>query len=595
MSRRLVQAVSRFSFAIAATLCIGPGIGLGIGPGIVAAAAQDYVSPEAATGRVAKAGGSAQRYMVVAANPLAVQAGVDMIKAGGSAVDAAVAVQLVLNMVEPQSSGIGGGSFIVYWNAKTKTLTTYDGRESAPGAATARRFLTADGAAMNRAEAVVGGHSVGVPGTLRVLELAHQKHGRLAWAKLFDPAIGIATKGFALSPRVQQLIALDRTLADMDPARSFFYQADGTPKPIGTLITNPSFADTLKTIAAKGADGFYVGPIAEDIVRAVASASISPGDLTLADLKGYKAVERAPVCRAYRDRKICSMGPPTSGGVGVLQTLGLVERFDMAALGPKSAASQHAFIEASRLVFADREVYIADPDLLPIPTDALLSNPYLRTRADLIDLNRRMPTVEAGTLPRKAARNWSPAGSPEMASTSHFSIVDADGNAVAMTTSIEASFGSRVMVRGFLLNNTLTDFSYADIAKGKTVANAVGPHKRPRSSMAPTIVFDKDGNLEMVLGSPGGPAIVGFVAQTLIAMIDWNMTPQQAIESPHVTVFGRGVSIESDLAAIKPALEALGHEVRLGEFPSGIHAIRVTKDGLLGGADPRREGAVGGE
>jgi gamma-glutamyltranspeptidase/glutathione hydrolase len=560
-----------------------------------AAIGQDYESPEAATGRTEKAGATAKKYMVAAANPLAVQAGVDIIKAGGSAVDAAIAVQLILNMVEPQSSGIGGGSFIVYWNAKTRTLMTYDGRETAPAAATERRFLTQDGAAMDRMTAVVGGHSVGVPGTLRVLELAHRKHGKLAWPKTFEPAIKIATEGFLLTPRVQQLIALDRSLGDAEPARSFFFQPNGEPKAVGTIIKNPEFAETLTTIAAKGADAFYLGPIADDIVRAVVSAHKSPGDLTLDDLKNYRAKERPPICAAYRDRKVCGMGPPTSGGIGVLQTLGLVERFNLAAFGPVSLQSQQAIIEAGRLVFADREVYVADPDQLPIPTDALLARDYLGKRSALISLDRRLPSVEAGKLPLKAAMNWRPAQSPEMLSTSHFSIVDAEGNALAMTTSIEAGFGSRIMVRGFLLNNTLTDFSYADIANGKTVANAVGPNKRPRSSMAPTIVFDRNGRPEIVVGSPGGPAIVGFVAQTLIAMIDWNMTPQQAIEAPHVTVFGRAVSIEPGLASLKPQLEALGHDVRVGEFPSGIHAIRIVTDGLQGGADPRREGAVGGE
>ncbi|MDX2145836.1 MAG: gamma-glutamyltransferase [Rhodospirillaceae bacterium] len=557
--------------------------------------AQDFVSPEAATGRYQKTGGEAKKFMVAAANPLAVQAGVDMLKAGGSAIDAAVAVQTVLNMVEPQSSGIGGGSFIVYWDNATKTLTTYDGRETAPAAATERRFLTAEGKSMDRATAVNGGHSVGVPGTVRVLDLAHKKHGKLPWARLFDPALKIADEGFALSPRVHELIALDRALGSMEPAKSFFYQPDGTAKPVGTIIKNPAFAATLRTIATKGADAFYMGPIAEDIVRAVTSSLVNPGDLTLDDLKNYKAVERAPICLPYRDRKVCGMAPPTSGGVGVLQTLALLEPFDLGKMSPDSALAQHAYIEASRLAFADRAVYIADPDVLPIPTAELLSPAYLKARAALISLDKRLSKAEAGQLPRKAAFNWVPAGSPEKISTSHFSIVDGMGNAVAMTTSIEGGFGSHVMVRGFMLNNTLTDFSYSDAAEGKVVANAVGPGKRPRSSMAPTVVFDKDGKLEMVVGSPGGPAIVGFVTQTLIAMIDWNMTPQDAIASPHVVVFGNAVNIEPELTPIKSALEALGHQVRVGEFPSGIHAIRITKQGLLGGADPRREGAVGGE
>ncbi|MSO97568.1 MAG: gamma-glutamyltransferase [Rhodospirillaceae bacterium] len=570
-------------------------LGLFLGLLTPVALAQDYVSPEAATGRYQKSGGEAHKFIIAAANPLAVQAGVEIMKAGGSAVDAAVAVQLVLNMVEPQSSGIGGGSFIVHWDEGTKKLTTYDGRETAPAAATDKRFVDSSGKAMDRMTAVVGGHSVGVPGTLRVLELAHKKHGKLAWSKLFEPALKIATGGFALSPRLHELLESDRSLNAIQPAGAFFYQDNGEAKPVGTTIKNPLFADTLKAIAAKGVDAFYEGPIAEDIVRAVNTSSPYPGDLSLADLKGYRAVERAPVCLPYHEHKVCSMGPPTSGGIGVLQTISLLERFDLRGLGPHSAKSQHAIIEAGRLVFADRGIYIADPDVLPIPTAELLSTDYLSGRSALIGLDKRLPVAEPGVLPRKAAVNWVPAPSPEIMSTSHFSIIDQWGNAVAMTTSIEAGFGSRVMVRGFLLNNTLTDFSYADVAEGKVVANAVGPNKRPRSSMAPTIVFDKGGKLEIVAGSPGGPAIVGFVAQTLVAMLDWDMSPQEAISAPHVIVFGRGVTVEPELAEIVPELKALGHEVRIGEFPSGIHAVRVTKKGLLGAADPRREGTVGGE
>lgn len=559
------------------------------------AIAQDYVSPEEATGRYVQTGGTAKTFMVVAANPLAAAAGAEMLDAGGSAVDAAVAVQLVLNMVEPQSSGVGGGAFIVHWDQARQAIATYDGREMSPAAATETRFIAADGAVMDRMTAVVGGRSVGVPGVLRALELAHVQHGKLPWARLFEPAIRIAEQGFALSPRVHALLGFDRSLRTVEPAGSFFYQADGSPRPVGTVIKNPEFASTLREIAAKGADAFYTGAIARDIVAAVTTASVSPGDLTLEDMKVYRAVERAPVCAPYRDRKICGMGPPTSGGIGVLQTMAMLERFDLAALGPAVAAAYHAMIEAGRLVFADRAVYIADPDVVPVPTAALLAGDYLKARAQLIDLGKRMPEVQAGTVPVKAGLNLRPAASPERPSTSHFSIVDAASNAVAMTTSIEASFGSRLMVRGFLLNNTLTDFSYSEAAKGETVANAVGPRKRPRSSMAPTLVFDRDGKLEMVVGSPGGPSIVGFVVTTLVAMIDWNMTPQAAISAPHVVVFGRGVTIEPELADLKDELEALGHPVRVGEFPSGIHAIRVVPGGLQGGADPRREGAVAGK
>lgn len=565
--------------------------------GLVAttAIAQDFVSPEAATGRYRQAGGEAKRFMVAAANPHAAAAGVEILRAGGSAIDAAVAIQAVLNMVEPQSSGFGGGAFIVHWDNATKAVSSYDGREKAPAAASERRFLTRDGAAMGRIDALLGGHSVGVPGTLKVLELAQRKHGKLKWDALFAPAIRIAENGFQLSPRLHSLLDGDRSIGRLEPARLFFLTADGNPKPVGTLIKNPEFAEVLKQIAAKGSDAFYRGPIAADIVRAVTTSAENPGDMTLADLENYQALERAPICGKYRDRKLCGMAPPTAGGVGVLQTLAMLDRFDLKALGAESPVAHHLVVEAGRLAMADRNTYVADPDVLPVPTEALLDGDYLKSRAALIAPDKRMPEVEPGKLPTKAALNWIMADSPEMISTSHFSVVDGDGNAVAMTTSIESSFGSRVMVRGFLLNNTLTDFSYADIADGRRVANAVGPSKRPRSSMAPTLVFDKAGALEIVVGSPGGPAIVGFVVQTLVAMIDWDMTPQQAIAGPHVVVFGRGVTVEPELAALKPGLEAFGHQVRVGEFPSGIHGIRITPTGLLGGADPRREGAVMGD
>jgi gamma-glutamyltranspeptidase/glutathione hydrolase len=569
-------------------------------PGLLAlsvastAFAQDYVAPEAATGRSAAKGGQAKSYMVVAANPIAVDAGLQILKAGGTAVDAAVAVQLALNQVEPQSSGIGGGSFILYWDAKAKKLTTYDGRETAPAAATERRFLKPDGKTMNRSEAVVGGHSIGVPGTVRVLDMAHKKYGKLAWKALFDPAIRIAEEGYPVSPRLNGLLAEETSLRSIQPGASLYYTADHQPKPVGTTIKNPAYAKTLKILANNGADAFYMGPIAQEIVTAATTAQ-NPSDITLDDLKNYKAVERAPICTTYRDHRVCGMGPPTSGGIGVMQTLGLLERFNLRALGPTSAEAHHLIIDAARLVFADRAVFIADPDVVSIPTQDLISKDYLRPRSERLSIQKRIEKADAGLSGIKTALNLKPAASPEQVSTSHFSIVDAEGNALAMTTSIEAGFGSRIMAGGFLLNNTLTDFSYADIAEGKTVANAVGPNKRPRSSMSPTIVFDHNGNVEAVVGSPGGPAIVGFVAQTLIAMLDWDMTPEEAVAVPHVIVGGQGALIEPELAPMKDALTALGHQIRVGEFPSGIHAIRITKDGLQGGADPRREGSVGGK
>jgi gamma-glutamyltranspeptidase/glutathione hydrolase len=557
--------------------------------------ALEPVSPEASTGIGSARGGHAKSLMVVAANPIAAAAGVEILKSGGNAVDAAVAVQLVLNLVEPQSSGVGGGAFLVYWDAKKKSLVTLDGREAAPAAADARRFLTPDGKPMERMDAIVGGRSVGVPGVVRLMEVAHKRYGKLAWDKLFAPAIRIADDGFPMSPRLHDLLASDPALRGDAAARAYFYQPDGTAKPVGTIMRNPEFATVLRAIAKDGADAFYKGAIAGDIVRTVDSAAHNPGDLTAADLAGYQVVERPPVCGPYRGYKVCGMGPPSSGGIGVIQTLRMLERFDLHEMGP-SAKAYFLEAEAGRLTFADRAVYIADPDVIPVPTDALIAPDYLRDRSALIDPNHRMPTVEAGKMPAKATLNLVPARSPEMPCTSHFSIVDSKGNAVGMTTSVESAFGSRLMVDGFILNNTLTDFSYDDVASGRVVANAVGPNKRPRSSMAPTLVFDSRGKLEMVLGSPGGPAIVPFVVKALVAMIDWHMTPQQAAAAPYDLDLGHGLLIETPLARYKSAFERLGESVQVGDiFPSGLHIIRITSHGLDGGADPRREGAALGD
>ena len=556
--------------------------------------AQEEV-PEAATGRTAAKSGTAKSYMVAAANPLAAKAGVDILAAGGSAADAAIAVQLVLNIVEPQSSGIGGGAFALYWDAKAGKVASYDGREMSPAAAEENRFLTKDGKVMGRQQAIVGGKSVGVPGVLRLLEMLHKQHGKLAWAKLFEPPIAIADKGFAISPRLYELLASDSAFENNPVARAFYYQPDGKPKAVGTVLKNPEFAKVLRAIASKGADAFYTGTIAADIVKTVTTATNNPADMTLADLESYKAIERPAVCGPYRTFKICSMGPPSSGAVGVIQTLGILSAFDLSAMGPNSATAEHLLIEAGRLALADRAVYLADPDKISVPTQALIAPDYLKQRAALVSVDKRMPEAEAGKVPVKGSLNLITAPSPELPSTSHFSIVDADGNALAMTTSVEAQFGSRLMVDGFILNNQLTDFSYQDVAENRTVANRVEGGKRPRSSMSPTIVFNKDGKFEMALGSPLGAAIVGLVAKTLVAMIDWQMTPADAAAAPGALFFGNGVLIEKELEPMKPALEALGHRISVGEYASGIHVIRATPDGYIGGADPRREGVVLGK
>lgn len=553
--------------------------------------------PEASSGLTEQKGGTSQRFMVAAANPLAVQAGYDIIKAGGNALDAAITTQLVLNLVEPQSSGIGGGAFILYWDNEAQKLFAYDGRETAPASATEDRFLTANGKAMGRREAVIGGKSVGVPGLVKAIDLAHKRHGKLNWADLFTAGIDIAENGFEISPRLHRLLEVDTTLPRIKIPAEHYYQPDGTPKPVGTLLTNPRMTTTLKRLANEGPKAFYQGDIAQAIVNRVRETTRNPADLTLEDIAGYKAKERDPICAPYRQYKVCGMPAPTSGGIGVIQTLGLLEKFDLPNMEPWSAEAVHLFIEASRLVYADRAVYIADPDFTPVPEKGLIDRSYLAERAALIDPAGRIPRAQAGKPPQKGAFNYGRGRDFERPSTTHISVIDDTGNAVSMTSSIEGAFGSHLMVRGFLLNNQLTDFSYDAVAEGRTVANRVEGGKRPRSSMAPIIVFDKNDEVVAVSGSPGGMAIVPLVAKTLIAMLDWGMTPQEATNLPNVLLFGPTVFLEggTPVAELKPALEALGHRVRVGNFPSGVHALAVREGIIWGGADPRREGTVMGQ
>ena len=566
------------------------------------ALAQD--PPELPSGWTPKKPVTTRYDMVAAANPLAVEAGRQMLKQGGTAVDAAVAVQMVLNLVEPQSSGIGGGALMLFHNGRNGLLTAYDGRETAPAAAMPERFLDKEGKPLKFYDAVVGGKSVGAPGTLRVLELAHRQYGKLPWAKLFEPAIALAEQGFAVSPRLHMLIGVDKHLTQ-DRAKAYFYNPDGTPLAVGQTLKNPAFAATLKRIAAEGADAFYKGDIARDIVDTVRAHPANPGDLTEADLAGYKAKVREPVCGAYRVYKVCGMPPPSSGGMTVLQILGILEPFDMKALGANSLISVHVFSEAGRLAYADRNQYLADPDFVKPPaglTDAV----YLRQRSALIKLDASMGRAKAGVPsvaqpPQKKAaalRRFGADNALEFPSTSHLSIVDQFGNALAMTTTIEDAFGSRLMTKsGFLLNNELTDFSFAPIDDGKPVANRVEAGKRPRSSMAPTIVYDGKGRVFIVLGSSFGSTIINDVAKTLIAIIDWGLDPQAASALPNygsrngATELERGTSV----VALEQRLQALGHDTRIFDDTSGAHVIVRTRSGWIGGADPRREGTVAGD
>jgi len=550
-------------------------------------------APEGATGRTAKSAAIATKHMAAAANPLASEAGRRILRAGGSAVDAAVAIQLVLNLVEPQSSGIGGGAFIVHWSAAEKKLTTFDGRETAPAAAKPDRFLGADGKPQRFMEAVVGGKSVDVPGTLRVLEMAHKAYGKLPWATLFEPAIELAENGFAMPARLHNLLKTETNLGRFEPARSYFYEADGTPRAIGTTMVNKPFANVLRLVARRGADAFYTGEIARDIVAAVRDAPVNAGDLTESDLANYRPREREAVCGPYRVWVVCGMGPPSSGALTVLQILGMLGAFDMAALKPGSAEAVHLIAEAGRLAYADRGVYMADADFVKVPVRGLIDPAYLQGRSRLIAPGKALP----GEPPYREGRLWGVDDSLELPSTSHISVIDAAGNALSMTTTIEDGFGARLMLHGFLLNNELTDFAFTPVDDGKPVVNRVEAGKRPRSSMAPTLVFDRQGKLVMTVGSPGGSAIINYVAKTLIGVLDWGLDIQQAIDLPNVGSRGGATELEkgTEAEALKAPLEALGHQVRVLDFTSGLQGIVVTSRGLVGGADPRREGVALGD
>jgi gamma-glutamyltranspeptidase/glutathione hydrolase len=560
--------------------------------------------PEGPSGVVAKRAVLASRHMAAAANPVAAAAGREILRQGGSALDAAIAIQLVLNLVEPQSSGIGGGAFLVHYDATTRRITTYDGRETAPARIGPSWFIGADGKPLPFARASVGGHAVGVPGLLRMLEMAHREHGRLPWARNFEPAITLAHDGFAVGQRLHRQISDTPQLRAYEATRRYFFDRDGNPVAAGSRLVNDDFAETLRQVANGGADAFYAGPIARDIVAAVESVGERTGLLSVADLADYRPVRREAVCGSYRARRICGMGPPSSGALAVMQSLAMLERFDIAALAPGSAEAIHLITEATRLAFADRNRFVGDPDRVPVPVAGLLDAGYLAARARLIDPARRLPQALPGE-PRHAFLDRFPPtladSTPEIPATSHIAVVDGSGNAVSMTTTIENAFGARVFVRGFLLNNQLTDFAFDPMDGDRVVANAVAGGKRPRSSMAPTIVTDADGGLLLALGSPGGARIIPYVLQTLVAHLDWGLDIQQAISMPRHVTLGGAVEIErgSTLLAQAEALRALGHTVAENDLVSGLQGIAVRRDGdavrLMGGADPRREGDAAGD
>jgi len=549
-------------------------------------------APESATGWQPRDPVVVDSSLVVSAHPLATRAGMAMLDDNGSALDAAIAVQAMLTLVEPQSSGIGGGAFLLYWDATQQQLFAYDGRETAPAAVTPDLFLNEDGSPMPWQQALVGGRSVGTPGVLRMLELAHQRHGRLPWQAPFQPAIHQAREGFNVTPRLHRLIAdgINPGLKQYPEARSYFFTADGQPLPVGTLVHNPELADSLQLIAEQGANVFYRGPLAEKIVAAVQTAGDNPGRLQAEDLANYQPRERTPVCRPYREYRICGFPPPTSGGVTLLQILGLMAQQTFTIGSLPDVDFSHLLTQASRLAYADRGRYLADSDFVEVPVDALLAPDYLQQRARLIDPTRDMGQAQPGA-PTLLERSDDQAA--ERPSTSHFVIRDAEGNLVSMTTSIEMAFGSTLMAGGFLLNNQLTDFSFVAEQDGKPVANRIAPGKRPRSSMAPVMVFDQDNRPVAALGSPGGSRIISYVAQTLLLMLHTDLPLQEILHQGHVSNRNGITELEQDTAAeqLLFELQDRGHAVTIRELNSGVHALRLRADGRWeAGVDPRREG-----
>lgn len=579
----------RTALLVAAVLLAGP----------IPAGAQ-LTGPEPGVARTEKPLVAADRHMVVTANGLATEAGRAMLRQGGTAIDAAVAAQLVLGLVEPQSSGLGGGGFMVIAEPGGR-IVTLDGRETAPAATTPDRFLGPDGRPLDFFKALEQGRAVGTPGALALLAEAHKRYGKLPWSALFQPAIRLAEEGFAVPPRLAGILLRWRPVLERwDDLRAVWY-ADGAPPPVGTVVRAPAQAATLRLLAEKGPQALYAGPVGAAVVQRLSRAAAGTGiaTVTAEDLAAYRVIERDPVCGRYRVWTVCGMGPPSAGGIALIQILAGLERFDMARIGPESAAGRHLIAEASKLAFADRDRYVADPAFVPVPTKGLTDPAYLADRARLIDPDKAAPTPVAAGVPRIRAGSlrFAPAPEDDLPSTSHLSIVDGGGLAVAFTTTVEFAFGSGLVADGVVLNNQLTDFAFAPVRDGLPTANAPAGGKRPRSSMTPTLIFGPDGKLAYVLGAPGGPPIVGYVAQTVVAVLDWGLDPQKAVALPLVVNTNGPTIVEArpDADALAAGLDALGHKVQRQELPSGLGVVQVKDGRLFGAADPRRDGTAAGD
>lgn len=576
-----------------AALLLGSPVALAQAP-VTTAPAPDFYNPDAEQGRrpaadIAVSGPA----VATAADPHATEAGRAVLAAGGSAADAAIAMMLALTVAEPQSSGIGGGGFLLWYDGKTGRTYTIDGRERAPAAAAPGRFLTTDGTPMSFMQAVPGGYSVGVPGNVALAADAHRRWGRLPWARLFEPAIALARDGFPVSERLHRFTTSRLPMIRRDKAAAaIFLDADGRPWPVGHVLRQPDLADTLYTIAAGGPRAFYQGSIATDISKAVADAFQNPAVLGADDLAGYRVARREPVCLPYRSVRVCSMGPPSAGGIAVLQILKQLERFDLAAMGPDNLLTWHLIAESQRLAFADRESFGADSDFAPVPVAGLLDADYLAQRSAMIRIDRALPEVAAGTPPGATPR---PAQRlADVPGTSHMAAADAQGNVANLTSTIEGPFGSGIMAAGFMLNNEMTDFDFVPTrTDGSPAPNRVEPVKRPRSSMAPTIVLDRKGQILGAFGAAGGATIIAQVSKAIIAYLDWGLPVEEALGAPQIFADRRGVRLESGtrLEAMAAGLKALGHQnVSAGTLPLKGNAVVRDGKGWRAAADPRSEG-----